>query len=42
MSVLLSQANETAVQGTAIDASGWILLLGGILLTALWIRSLVR
>jgi len=42
MSVLLTQANETAVQGSIIDASGWIILLGGVLLTALWLRSLTR
>jgi|AntRauTorcE11898_2_1112593.scaffolds.fasta_scaffold10537_4 hypothetical protein len=42
MTSLLLQANETAVQGTLIDASGWIILLGGILLTAFWLRSLTR
>jgi hypothetical protein len=42
MSFLLASANETAVQGTAIDISGWVILLGGVLLTALWLRSLTR
>ncbi|WP_340099271.1 hypothetical protein [Salinibaculum salinum] len=42
MSVLLAQANETAVQGSVIDAAGWIILLGGVLLTAFWLRSLAR
>jgi hypothetical protein len=42
MSVLLASANGSAVQGTVIDASGWVILLGGVLLTALWLRSLTR
>jgi hypothetical protein len=42
MSFLLASANETAVQGTVIDASGWVILLGGVLLTAFWLRSLTR
>jgi len=42
MSLLLASANETAVQGTVIDASGWVILLGGVLLTAFWLRSLAR
>jgi hypothetical protein len=42
MSVVLSQAGEVTVQSTIIDASGWVMVLGGILLTALWLRHLVR
>lgn len=42
MSAILATANDSAVQGTVIDASGWIILLGGVLLTALWLRSLTR
>lgn len=42
MTVVLSQGGEAAVQGTVIDASGWVVLLGGVLLTALWLYSLVR
>jgi hypothetical protein len=41
MSVVLSQAGEVSVQATVIDASGWVMVLGGLLLTALWLRSLV-
>ena len=42
MSVPLSQAGEATVQGTVIDASGWVVLLGGLLLTVLWLIYLVR
>lgn len=42
MNVPLSQAGEAAVQGTVISASGWIVGLGGILLTALWLHYLYR
>jgi hypothetical protein len=42
MSVLLTQANEVAVQGSVIDAAGWVVLLGGVLLTVFWLRSLGR
>lgn len=42
MSVPLSQAGEVTVQGTIIDASGWVILLGGLMLTALWLQRLTR
>jgi len=42
MSVVLSEAGETAVNGAAIDASGWVILLGGLLLTVVWVYLLVR
>jgi hypothetical protein len=42
MSIPLSQAGEVTVQGTIIDATGWVMVLGGLLLTALWLRSLVN
>ena len=42
MSLPLSQASDVAVQGAIIDASGWIVGLGGILLTALWLHHLYR
>ena len=42
MSVPLTQASEVTVQGTIIDASGWVMVLGGLLLTALWLRKLVN
>jgi len=41
MSVPLAQAGEVTVQGTIVDASGWVMVLGGLLLTALWLRKLV-
>lgn len=42
MSLPLTQAGEVTVQGTLIDASGWAIGLGGVLLTALWLRTLFR
>jgi len=42
MTIPLSQANETAVNSTAIDASGWVILLGGVFLTAVWLYLLAR
>jgi hypothetical protein len=42
MTVSLSAANEAAVNGTAIDASGWAILLGGLFLTAVWLYLLAR
>jgi hypothetical protein len=42
MNVPLAQAGEVTVQGTVIDASGWVMVLGGLLLTALWLRRLVN
>jgi hypothetical protein len=38
MSVLLQ---ETVVPGL-VNAAGWVILLGGVLLTALWLRWLYR
>jgi hypothetical protein len=42
MNAILSTAGDAGVQSTVIDASGWVILLGGVLLTALWLRSLTR
>jgi hypothetical protein len=42
MDVLLSQAGEVTVQSAVIDASGWAIGLGGLLVTALWLRHLYR
>jgi hypothetical protein len=42
MSVILSQAGGAAVQGAVINAAGWVLVLGGILLTVLWLKQLYR
>ena len=42
MSVILSQAGGAGVQGGLIDAAGWVILLGGIVLTVLWLRHLYR
>ena len=42
MDAILSQAGGAAVQGTVINAAGWVLVLGGILLTVLWLRKLYR
>jgi hypothetical protein len=36
------QAGDAAVQGAVIDVSGWIIGLGGVLLTVLWLRYLYR
>jgi hypothetical protein len=42
MSVPLSAGGEAVVQTGLIDATGWALTLGGLLLTALWLRHLYR
>jgi hypothetical protein len=42
MHALLTSASEVSVQTGVIDGVGWLLTLGGILLTALWLRYLVR
>jgi hypothetical protein len=42
MNVALSQAGEAGVQGGVVDAAGWVILLGGFVLTVLWLRYLYR
>ncbi len=42
MNAVLSQAVEPAVQGAVINAAGWVLVFGGILLTVLWLKYLYR
>ena len=42
MNVPLSQAGEVTVQTGVIDAAGWVIALGGLLLTVFWLRSLFR
>jgi hypothetical protein len=42
MHLPLAQTGEVTVQGALIDASGWVVGLGGLLLTALWLRHLYR
>ena len=39
---LFAAGGEVTVQGTIVDASGWVMVLGGVLLTALWLRKLVN
>jgi hypothetical protein len=41
-SPVLAQAGEATVQGAVIDASGWVVGIGGLLLTALWLHHLYR
>ena len=41
MNVLLQESAE-AVQGGLINVSGFVILLGGLLLTALWLTTLYR
>jgi len=40
--VVLTEAGAASVQGGVVDAAGWVIGLGGVLLTALWLRSLTR
>ena len=42
MNVPLSQAGEVTVQAGVIDATGWVIGVGGLLLTVFWLRSLFR
>lgn len=42
MDVILSQTGGAAVQGGVINAAGWVIALGGIVLAVLWLRQLVR
>jgi hypothetical protein len=39
---LLTAAGEVTVQTGVIDVVGWALTLGGVLVTALWLRHLSR
>lgn len=41
MSLLLN-ATQVGVGSTAVDAAAWVVLLGGIVLTLLWVRTLYR
>jgi hypothetical protein len=38
----LASTAEVSVQTGVIDGVGWVLTVGGILVTALWIRHLTR
>lgn len=40
MSLPVLEATQVGVGATAVEASAWVVLLGGILVTALWIRRL--
>ena len=42
MYIPLSNATQVGVGSTAVEASAWIVLIGGIVLAALWARSLYR
>ena len=39
---LLTAAGEVSVQTGVIDVVGWALALGGVVVTALWLRHLAR
>ncbi|MFB6297827.1 MAG: hypothetical protein ABEH56_04840 [Salinirussus sp.] len=39
---VLSEAGAASVQGGVIDVTGWAIGLGGLLLTGLWLRYLIR
>ena len=39
---LLTAAGEVSVQTGVIDVVGWVIGLGGILVTVLWLRHLAR
>jgi hypothetical protein len=34
------EATQVGVGATAVDAAAWVLLIGGIVLAALWVRAL--
>lgn len=38
----VANATQVGIDATVIDAAAWIVLLGGIALTALWVRQLYR
>jgi len=40
--MLLQNATQVGVGSTPVEAAAWIILLGGILLTVLWVRHLFR
>ncbi|MFC7072957.1 hypothetical protein ACFQJ7_13210 [Halovenus rubra] len=40
MSELVLEATQVGVGASTVDAAAWVLLLGGIVLAALWVRAL--
>lgn len=41
MSILLN-ATQVGVGSSSVEAAAWVILLGGIVLTLLWVRTLYR
>ena len=40
MNIPVLDATQVGIGATAVDLAAWVVLLGGILLAALWVRAL--